>query len=238
MAPQILLDAHIHLWPSTATSSTDHAWMSPGHKMAQRHGISEYKPTVSSSPVQATGFIFVETDRFLPSASPDVALSEATDDEAACGALRKWARAPLEELEFLRRLVEGSPVEGDGFVPGDEQLCKGLVVWAPFTLPVGQFRRWVDVVKEELGEVAWRKVVGFRYLLQGKGVEGVRKAVASEGFVENLAELGRLGGGKGKAFDIGVDCHRDGVEALEVVGELIERVRVSEGEKEVRFVLS
>ncbi|KAF1954624.1 hypothetical protein CC80DRAFT_389134, partial [Byssothecium circinans] len=242
--PHSLLDTHIHLWPSTATSPTDHAWMSPGHKLAQRHGISDYQATTSSSPVQPKGFVYVETDRFLPALSPDLsALGEKAEGgeesgEKADQVLRQWAKEPLNELKFLRRIVERRPEEGDGFTTANAELVKGLVIWAPFPLPTWLFKRYLGIAGEVLGEEAWGRVVGFRYLLQGKGVEGVRSAAESEAFVDNLVVVAGLDGGRGKAFDVGVDCHRDGVEAVEVVGELRRRVGEKVGGEGVRFVLN
>jgi L-rhamnono-1,4-lactonase len=246
MAPQKLLDTHIHLWPSTALSPTDHAWMKPGHKLAQLHGIDDYKTTISSSPIQPTGFVYVETDRYLPSFVPSIspAENEGGDEntEVCTEKLKIWAKEPLNELKFLRRIVGEAPQEGDGFVAGEGEKLKGMVVWAPFHLSAKLFAAYLDIAKESLGERAWDRVVGFRYLLQGSGVDGVRSVVDSEGFMANLVMIGGLGGGDGrgkvKAFDVGIDCHGDGVEALEIVVGLIEKVRGMSGGKEVRFILS
>ncbi|PVI08340.1 hypothetical protein DM02DRAFT_665713 [Periconia macrospinosa] len=233
---QRILDTHIHLWPSTALSTTDHTWMQPGHKLTRRHGITEYRASTSSSPFQPAGFVYVETDRHLPSLTPESSSPDTISDEE----LKKWARAPLQELEFLRRVVEGSSedLENDGFDPAsDPELVKGLVVWAPFHLPSAVFDRYLAIAEKTLGEKAWKRVVGFRYLLQGQGVEGVKTAAENAEFVGNVVKLAGMDGGKGKVFDVGADAHRDGIEAVEVVGELVEKVRKNGGVK-VRFVLN
>ncbi|CAI6339820.1 unnamed protein product [Periconia digitata] len=227
-----LLDSHIHLWPATALSPTDHTWMKPNHLLTRRHGISEYRASTSSSPFQPTGFVYVETDRHLPSLHPP---SHSDED------LKKWARAPLEELDFLRRVVEGRKehVDADGFDPSlDPSLVKGVVIWAPFLLESSVFDRYLGIARERLGDMAWGKVVGFRYLLQGRGVDGVKSAAGNAEFVRNVVKLAAMDGGKGKVFDVGADAHRDGVEAVEAVGELVANVRKAEGGEKVRFVMN
>lgn len=230
MAPTKLLDTHIHLWPASATSSSAHGWMTSGHFLAKRHGIAEYKAaTAGAAP---DGFVYVETDRYLPTPEPDIQPSDAEDviEEK----LKTWAAEPLKELSFLRRMVEGSPTEGDedGFTPSDSALLKGMVIYAPFQLSTALFTTYLRLARETLGAQAWSKVVGFRYLLQGRGVTHVRTLVQSEDFVRNLRSI------EGKVFDVGVDCHRDGVEVLDWVGEMVERVAKLEEGVKPKFVLS
>lgn len=244
MPPSRILDSHIHLWPSTATTSKDHGWMTdPTHFLAKQHGISDYKAVTQTSPAGAAlkGFIYVETDRYLPSKTPSSSLHAAQEETKKV--LEDWARAPLEELRFLRRIVEQQAREGDGFEQGDAELMKGTVVWAPFHLSSSLFRAYLAVAEEVAGPRLWEKVVGFRYLLQGKEEGEVEKLVGSDDWVENIVSLGKGRGGKGWAFDVGVDIHRDGSEPLGAVGEMIHRVREREaqnggGSQPVRFVLS
>ncbi|KAF2677789.1 hypothetical protein K458DRAFT_349594 [Lentithecium fluviatile CBS 122367] len=228
-APKIL-DSHIHLWPSTATSPSNHTWMTPGHPLAKRHGIADYKAAVASSPVRPVGFIYVETDRHLPSLEPPI--TDEDGEDARVEELRAWAREPLEELKFLRRIVEGRGEEGDGFAPFDSSLLKGIVIFAPFHLPSPLFQRYLQIAEETLGPLAWERVVGFRYLLQGKGVEGVRAAAENESFVGNLRGIG------GRVFDVGVDCQRDGVGGLEYVTQLVEKVNARMEGTRPKFVLN
>lgn len=242
--PPKILDTHIHLWPSTSLTPTDHAWMtSPTHPLAKRHGPKDYLHTTSNSPHPPSSFIYVETDRFLPTPSPP-----SLDAEA----LREWAHQPLEEVRFLRRIVEGAAGESDGVSVsvGEEQekekemsMVKGVVIWAPFHLPSAAFQTYLRIAQEEAGPELWRKVVGFRYLLQGKGEGEVSRLVRSEEWIGNLVALREGLSGRGWSFDVGIDVHRDGWEVLSEVGGMIERVRKEERERgdgkgSVRFVLS
>ncbi|KZM19065.1 L-rhamnono-1,4-lactonase [Ascochyta rabiei] len=244
MPPSRILDSHIHLWPSTSTASTDHGWMTdPAHFLARRHGISDYKAVVSAAPAgpSLSGFVYVETDRYLPSRTPDIS-PEASEDQTK-RALEKWAKAPLDELRFLRRIVEESPHEGDGFERGDGDKMKGAVVWAPFHLAPSLLQSYLAIAESVAGEKLWGRIAGFRYLLQGKEKGEVTKLVGSDDWVKNIAGLGKGRQGKGWAFDVGVDIHRDGPEPLGAVGEMIRRVREQEAEsgaetKPVRFVLN
>lgn len=206
--------------------------MTPGHALARRHSIADYLSAATSP----WGFVYVETDRFLPSPSPDLPVDASVDEQRSI--LREWAKQPLEELRFLRRIVERTPREGDGFSPEQAVLLKGCVVWAPFHISPQLFELYLSLAEEVAGAKLWKKVVGFRYLLQGKGEGVVKELVRSEAWVRNICRLGRRRGGKGWAFDVGVDTNRDGVEMLEVVGEMVREVRKREGGGEVRFVIS
>lgn len=244
MPPSRILDSHIHLWPSTATTSKDHGWMSdPSHFLAKRHGISDYKAVTQSSPAGSalSGFIYVETDRYLGSKTPDISSNASTEEVER--ALKEWARAPLQELEFLRRIVEDQPQEGDGLEKGEGGLMKGAVVWAPFNLPHSVFNTYLAITETVAGPKLWEKIVGFRYLLQGKEEGEVARLVGSSDWVENIVSLGKGREGRGWAFDVGVDIHRDGTEPLGAVSEMVQRVREREaeiggGSHAVRFVLS
>ncbi|KAF2638221.1 hypothetical protein P280DRAFT_471343 [Massarina eburnea CBS 473.64] len=206
--------------------------MTSGHKLAQRHGVSDYKVTTSSNPVQPTGFVYVETDRYLPSPSPD--LSPSDDDGKVMQKLGAWAKEPLNELSYLRRIAEGKPFDEDGHDEFAPTLLSGLVIWAPFYLPDAHFKAYIQIAQSVLGKHSWKKVVGYRYLLQGKGVDGVKEAVSNENFVANIVAVG----GQGKAFDFGVDSHRDGVEVVEVLSALVEKIRKTEGGGGVKLVLN
>lgn len=244
MPPILMLDSHIHLWPSTATTSADHGWMTdPSHFLAKRHGISDYKGVTASTPAGSAlaGFIYVETDRFLPSKTPDIS-SSASEMEAE-EKFRAWSKAPLQELEFLRRIVEEKPQAGDGFEKGEGEKMKGAVVWAPFNVSTSAFKLYLKIAEETAGPKLWEKIVGFRYLLQGKEEGEVKSLVSNDDWIQNIVSLGNGRGGKGWAFDVGVDIHRDGTDPLGAVGEMILHVREKEAlhgnaGKPVRFVLS
>ncbi|USP79139.1 hypothetical protein yc1106_06413 [Curvularia clavata] len=244
---QRILDSHIHLWPSTATSSTDHGWMTPDHFLSKRHGITDYL-SIATSPTPS-GFIYVETDRYLPSPfPPSSSSSSSSSEEDTTQTLTQWAKQPLEEIKFLRRIAEATPADGDGFTPTDAEKMKGCVIYAPFHVSPALFSRYMAIAEETAGPRLWSQVVGFRYLLQGKGEGGVQKLVEegeqTEVWVKNLSYLREGKGGKGRSFDVGVDVNRDGYAPFEVVGRLIASVRKEEERegvekgKGVRFVLN
>lgn len=215
----------------------------PTHILSKRHGISDYKATTGSSPAGSSlaGFIYVETDRYLPSKTPDVYPNAS--EEQVKKALKEWARAPLQELEFLRRVVEDTPQEGDGFETGEGEMMKGAVVWAPFHLSPSLFNVYLEIAESVAGPRLWERVVGFRYLLQGKEDGEVASLVGSGEWVANVVSLGKGRGGRGWAFDVGVDMNRDGTEPLGAVGGMVREVREREGYNDsgtlpVRFVLS
>jgi hypothetical protein len=215
--------------------------MSPGHPLAKRHGISDYLAITSPQP---TGFIYVETDRYLPSAEA-LDTKESDSDEDVKAKLRTWAKEPLDELRFLARIVEGTPEEGDGFEESEAGKMKGCVIYAPFHCTPRVFNAYLHVAKEVAGTRLWQRVKGFRYLLQGKGDGVVSNMLQQneESWVQNLCALKELGGGcEAWCFDVGVDTHRDGEEPMKAVGKLIAAVRQyeeKEGHKNrVKFVLS
>jgi L-rhamnono-1,4-lactonase len=215
----------------------------PGHFLAKQHGISDYKTVTQSSPAGSSlsGFIYVETDRYLPAKSPNISSNASKEEEKT--ALDTWAKAPLEELKFLRRIVEDRPEEGDGFAEGEGKLMKGAVVWAPFHLSPSLFQTYLEMAEVAAGEKLWERIVGFRYLLQGKEEGEVKKLVSTDDWIANITSLGSGRGGRGWAFDVGVDIHRDGPDPLGAVGEMIKKVREQEAQSgqekgPVRFVLS
>lgn len=213
---------------------------SPDHPLAKRHGISDYLSITSPAP---QGAIYVETDRHLPSAAPDLLPTDSAGDVEQ--KLRVWAKEPLEEIKFLRRISEGKAEDGDGVVDGkDAEVVKGCVVYAPFHVPSAAFQTYLKLAEEAGGAGFWgAKVVGFRYLLQGKADGEVRRLLREGDWDENILALGEGRGGKGWVFDVGVDTHRDGFEGLNEVKEMILRVRELERRgggqvQPVRFVLS
>ncbi|KAF1993935.1 hypothetical protein P154DRAFT_47590 [Amniculicola lignicola CBS 123094] len=240
--PPKLLDTHIHLWPSTSTTPLNHAWMTPGFPLAKRHGITDYLSTTTTSPIQPSSFIYIETDRYLPTPTPPISLSDLPEKtDHVLRELEKWAHEPLQELRFLRRMVEGTFQNGDGFNPQDGGKMAGCVIWAPFHLPSVFFRLYLERAERVAGPALWERVVGFRYLLQGiKQEEELRRLVESEAWLTNLASLRTGRAGKGWTFDIGVDAHSGGVWQLEVVADMVDRIRGIEGNGEqgrVTFVL-
>ncbi|KAH7112474.1 hypothetical protein B0J11DRAFT_597822 [Dendryphion nanum] len=175
-----ILDTHIHLWPGTSVSPTHHAWMTPGHFLSKRHGISDYLSVAratSAPDAQPAGFIYVETDRYLPSTSPNPSIFADDSESSKIEKLKEWAKEPLEELRFLRRIVEGNPDDEDGFLPQDSNKMVGCVIWAPFHLSTSLFNLYLRIAGEIAGTQLWNKVVGFRYLVQGIRTEGEMRQV-------------------------------------------------------------
>jgi L-rhamnono-1,4-lactonase len=245
MVANKILDTHIHLWPSTATSSTNHRWMVPGHILCKRYGVSDYLAITNAA---STGFIYVETDRYLPSSTPNISdketaaiSSDSSAKDAAIQKLMEWAHEPLEELKFLRRIVEGTPNEGDGFEPGDGDKMTGCVMWAPFHLPTDLFDLYLRIAEDVSGPRLWQRVVGFRYLIQAIHDEAtLRRLVSSSHWLDNILRLRSGREGKGWAFDVGVDTHRGGVWQLEAAADMVDAIRDLEdnGKGTVRFVLN
>ena len=139
----------------------------------------------------------------------------------------------------MRRVAEGAPAAGadEGFAPADSALLAGVVAWAPLRVPAAVFRLYLGLAERVAGREAWGRVVGFRCLLQGMRGEGEMRGVAlGEAWVGNLVGLGSGRGGRGWAFDVGVDSRSGGVWQVEVAAEMVERVR-AEGGRTV-FVIS
>lgn len=207
MAPNHpIIDSHIHLYPSSELSTL--AWCTPDHPLGKQYSVSEFKATSSS---QTSGFVFLETDRKNDSS-------------------QSWTD-PLAEISWLKRIVTDTPKPGEGHEVGDGRLCLGIVPWAPVNLGGEKLEQFLEQAKEVAGEETWKRVKGFRYLLQDKP-DGT--GVTDE-FIEGLKVLGR----KGLVFDVGVDQHRRGKGQLAECVEMVDRAHdgVPEEEKVV-FVLS
>ncbi|KAF2757974.1 hypothetical protein EJ05DRAFT_538242 [Pseudovirgaria hyperparasitica] len=217
--PPKILDSHIHLWPASAANPQSHTWMQtqPGHThpLAHEHSISDY--LASCGTPAPSGFVYVETDRALPTSPPP---DSDSDSDISDAELRRYAAQPLEEIRFLRRIVEGEGVsEGNG--AEHKALLKGIVLWAPVHLGPKTLRRYLVVAEQTAGAETWGLVKGFRVLLQGwRDREGFLRLVTGEAWIGGLAELGA----RGFAFDVGVDQRGGGVWQLEGVVEMVVRL--------------
>ncbi|KAL2203971.1 amidohydrolase family protein [Sarocladium strictum] len=214
-----IIDSHIHLWPGAEHDTL--AWNTPEssfHK--QQRSVVEYKVAGSSSP-SLLGYIFIETDR--KNNHPD---GEATPEDEK----KSW-EAPLQEIRWMRRLVLGEPEGEEGHEAADKKLCLGLVPWAPMVRGPEVLERYLAQAEEAAGEETWKKVKGFRYLVQDKP----HGTMLTDEFIGSLKLLGR----KGYTFDVGVDHHRRGKKQLE---ELVEMVgKAHEGvpeDKQVVLILN
>lgn len=211
MASQIpIIDSHIHLFP--ASELTTLAWHTPTHPLAAQHSVADFRAATGPAAPNVSGFIFVETDR----------KNDGSQD---------WT-APLQEVAWMRRLATGQPGgPDDGHTAEDAGLCLGFVPWAPMTLGPEKLGEYLERAEREAGEEAWKRVKGFRYLLQDKP----NGEALGQGFIESLKVLGR----KGYVFDVGVDQHRRGRVQLEEVVEMIDRAHDGvEEEEKVVFILS
>jgi L-rhamnono-1,4-lactonase len=233
MAPQIILDSHIHLWPQNAASSTSHGWMEPGQHLTRQYSIEDYiaafspkpEPPVSaeSKEVDVKGFVYIETDRVVKEDKGEDVLS--------------WAAEPLREIAFLRRIVEGTPEEGEtGFSSSHSGLLKGIVAWAPLDRGIVGFQQYLAAAREVAGEETWKRIRGCRYLLQGiRDREEFEKLAEGKEFVDLL----RLLGEEGWSFDVGVDQRSGGIWQLFSFAEVVGKVHdgVSSRDQTV-FILS
>lgn len=209
-----IIDAHIHLYPKSELETL--AWYTPDGPLASQHSLEEYNAAISSSPKQVKGFVFLETDR-------------KHDLEAGAKDGSGWEH-PLQEVSWLKRIALGQPREGEGHTAEDAALCAAYIPWAPIPSGPEVLEKYIELAKKEAGD-SWKKVRGFRYLLQDKP----DKTCLSDAFIESLKLLGR----KGLVFDVGVNQHDRGRIQLEETVEMIDRAHegVPDNEKVV-FILS
>ncbi|KAL8702130.1 MAG: hypothetical protein Q9201_004564 [Fulgogasparrea decipioides] len=204
-----IVDSHIHLFPRAELQSL--AWCKEGHPLYGQHSIEEYLEAtkglsrVSDQKVQ--GFIFIETDR-----------KSHLENEAG------W-NEPLRELDWIKRVADGTPQSGEGHEPQHAHLCLGAVLWAPLPAGVDAVKRYVDKATERASST-WQLVRGFRYLVQDKP----RGVMLTHSFIDALRWMGR----NGFTFDLGVDARSGGHWQLHEAIEMI--TRAHEGLSEVEKV--
>ncbi|RYP46768.1 hypothetical protein DL768_007057 [Monosporascus sp. mg162] len=208
-----IIDAHVHVFPESEVTTLN--WYKPDGPLAKQQSLEEYAAARAGTPIK--GFVFVEADRKF-------------DLEAGARDGSGW-EAPLMEVEWVRRIVAGTPKPGEGHAPEDATLCLACVPWAPLPSGPEVLGRYLDRVKEIAGEESWPRVKGFRYLLQDKP----NGTALQDGFIESLKLLGR----RGFVFDVGVNQHERGRIQLEETVEMIDRAHdgVPEEEKVV-FILN
>jgi len=213
MAPQPIIDSHVHVFPLSDANADNHAWMASVPTMLKSHDMEEYTKASMRNNVdyEIEGIIFVEADRNV---NP---LAERVED---------WAWGPLKELRYLKRVVEG---DSGGLI------C-GIVPWAPVDRGVDGLKSYLRVAEKEAGEKVWQRVKGFRFLLQGiTRKEEFKSLTDSNDFIEVLREFGD----KGWTFDLGIDQRRVGSWQLEETADIIERAHHGvEKRKKVTFILS
>lgn len=212
-----VIDSHIHLWPLSEVSS-----LSREQPEEQQRSVSDYKGAVAKSTPSLLGYVFIEADRKNNHPEPN---GEADEEKS-------W-EAPLQEVRWMRRLVTQETKEDDGVIDieEDHKLCLGLVPWAPMARGPEVLERYLTRAQKEAGEETWKKVKGFRYLLQDKP----HGTMLTDEFIGSLKLLGR----RGYTFDVGVDHHRRGKKQLEEAVEMVEKAHEGVPEDEqVTFILS
>lgn len=206
-APHIrLIDSHIHLWPLETSNEDGHAWMTPGNSLAKPHLLEHYfraseQTDVENPNVEVEGVVYVETDvRY--------------EDPSSGGDLETWAQGPLDEIKFLATIVDGKY----GQLASDKLL--GVVPWAPMDHDLSTFKEYLGAAHSRLSSKTWRRIKGFRYLLQFvKDPGAFEQLVLGPNFIENLKELGR----RQFSFDIGVDQRSGGTFQLELVVQAMQK---------------
>ncbi|KAL1296599.1 hypothetical protein AAFC00_000092 [Neodothiora populina] len=227
MAPTVITDSHVHLWPQSAANPAGHSWMKPGHMLTKEHILSDYRKAcsgLSSSPSSSDdesvvkGIVYVETDRRLAANKHNRPIQE-------------WAAEPTEEVRFLRSIIKGDYGEPDS------QMLLGLVLWAPLDQGLAAFESWLSHAEEVAGAETWARVKGFRMLLQAiHDQTEFENLVFSDDFIAILKSLGTRS--KRFSFDVGVDQHSGGAWQLEAMVKVIEKVNDGAREEErVTFVL-
>lgn len=195
-----IIDSHVHLWPVETANLDGHTWMPPGMPIAKAHLPPDYMAATEMSEsddldVEVQGLVFIESDvRY----------------DIPVGDISMWARGPLGEMTFVRKIVQGE--YGDRA----SKSMVGIVPWAPMDQPTTVLKEYLDLAKDKAGENTWNRVKGFRYLLQAITDEGNFKAlVFSSEFIANLRLLGR----RGFSFDVGVDQRSGGSWQLETMAQ-------------------
>ena len=214
-----IIDSHIHLWPQSASNEADHSWMTPGMPLARQHILPDYydasnQDASGSGNSKVEGVVYVETDRYYDPPSKDLAY---------------WARNPLEEVKFVRSIVEGEYGEQDS------RMLRGIVLWAPMDQPTETLREWLRLAEQTAGAETWKRIKGFRFLLQAIHDQDKFKAlVLSQDFTANLKILGE----HGLSFDVGVDQRSGGSWQLELVYMAMQRAHegVPDGQKTIFIV--
>lgn len=230
MSPSRLIDSHIHLWPAAEANADQHAWMKD-HPLAKQYSIEEYLSATGESiqksvqDRQLKGFVYVETDRRL--------IEEESESD-----LEAWTVKTLDELRWLRRIVEGKPKAGEGHGEQEARLLLGIVAWAPIHKGPERFNQYIELAKQVAGPETFSRVKAFRFLLQFiTDEQKFREAALAESTILTLKSFKK--NGNDFAFDVGVDQHSGGVWQLEQAVEMIERVHAGENpDDRVKFVLS
>ncbi|KAF2218681.1 hypothetical protein BDZ85DRAFT_77786 [Elsinoe ampelina] len=216
---QSIIDSHIHLWPESAANADGHAWMGVVTQLARQHVLSDYRKAAKQdddSQVKVEGVVYVETDRKYK-----VDKSQPLD---------VWAKNPLDEIRFLRSIVEGRSSDTHS------ELLKGIFAWAPLDQGPEVFEQWLKLAEEAAGEKTWERVKGFRFLLQAITDKAeFEELVFGQDFLDTLVAF--RSGGRDFVFDVGIDAHSGGLWQLETWAKVLEQVNGG-GQSGTRFVMN
>ena len=217
-----IIDSHVHLFSADQLDSLNwYTTASTGHPLGSEHCLPEYAAALAAATPEGRigGFVWVEAD-----AKHDLTMSPPDYS------------GPLGELAHLRRVLE-SQTETKTKTKTKTQTqtqtleCVAAVPWAPLPLGAAALETYLAEAEQIAGPALWRRVRGFRYLVQDKPAG----TMVGAGFVEGLRLLGR----KGFAFDLGADAHRRGAGHLAEAVEMVRQAHegVPEGER-VTVVIS
>src|SRR2546423_1728244 len=192
-----IIDSHMHLYSSGDLVNL--AWtdeLPSEHCLNKENSLSEYH--AATTPSSLRGFVFVETDR-------KSGLQE-----------QEWHH-PLEEVGFLARIANGTPLPGEAFLPSDKDLVLGVISLPPVPAGALVLARYVSLVRERCGtEQTWDKIKGVRYLVQ-RSPPGT---MLQPGFIEGLRWLGQ----HNLTFDLAIDARSGGLHQHREACEMIQRV--------------
>lgn len=221
-----IVDSHIHLWTETQLETL--AWHNPNNPLGSQHSVEDYVSSAARqepSKYQLSGFIYLEVDR----------ISSVENENNG----KEWDHV-LDEVSFLARIARGTPADGEGHGESHKSLMLGFVPWAPVPGGPAVLEKYISLVKARIAssatttkskddDEAWKKLRGFRYLVQGKPAGTMLQA----DFVEGMKWLGR----QQLAFDLGVDARQGGLGQLREAVELIKRVNDSVSQEDRAVVI-
>jgi L-rhamnono-1,4-lactonase len=209
-----IVDSHVHLYPKSELDTLP--WCLPGHPLAKQQSVEQYRVATADSPTPVSSLIIVEAARRA---------------DAQPGSGGGWAQ-PLREVEWMARVAGDQPPRtGEGHASEDGALVAALVPWAPLPSGATALEQYLEQAQQAAGEACWRRVRGFRYLVQDKP----DRTMLGDGFVEGLRLLGR----RGYTFDLGIDQHGRGRVQLEEAVEMIDRAHEGMAEDEkVTIIIS
>jgi L-rhamnono-1,4-lactonase len=194
--------------------------MPPGMPIAKAQEPSHYLSAAKlsnddTSNFEVQGFVFIETDvRYDPPK----------------GDVSTWARQPLDEITFVRKIVEGASGEVAS------RLMLGIVPWAPMDQSPSVLDQYLQLAQARVGQATWKKIKGFRYLLQSiVDQKEFETLVLGDEFISNLKMLGQ----RGFSFDIGVDQRSGASWQLDAMAQAMELAHADVDENNrVTFIIN